>query len=190
MYREILDRLQEVPGVVSASSSVLTPSSQRVGPTWCTGGLRLEIARRFPSLPESRLGELFSDHADTGAAGRAFDPRDDLTGPLAIVINETAARHFFGAANPLGKTIAMKQGTGTDLYRVIGVVKDTKYNRLNEEQRDIGYLAAAQDPKPQPSVNYSLRSEGRVEALIPSVRAAFSGVSRDIELEFTIWKRR
>lgn len=117
-------------------------------------------------------------------AGRAFDSRDDLTAPLAIVINESAARHFFGGANPIGKTIAMKERTGTDLYRVIGVAKDAKYNRLNEPQRHIGYLAAAQDTGPSPSLNYSVRGQGRVDALIPSVRAAFSGVNRDIALEF------
>jgi predicted permease len=185
MYREILDRLQEVPGVVSASSSVLTPIQPAGWANMVQPEGYVSKSRGDSLLFLNRVSENYFQTMRTPVlAGRAFDPRDDLTGPLAIVINETAARHFFGAANPLGKTIAMKQGTGTDLYRVIGVVKDTKYNRLNEEQRDIGYLAAAQDPKPQPSVNYSLRSEGRVEALIPSVRAAFSGVSRDIELEF------
>ena len=185
MYREILDRLQAVPGVRSAASSVLTPIQPAGWADMVQPEGFVSRARGDAVLFLNRVSEKYFETMRTPVlVGRAFDSRDDLTAPLAIVINESAARHFFGAANPLGKTIGMAQRTGTELYQVIGVVKDTKYNRLDEEQRDIGYLAAAQDPKPPASVNYSLRSEGRVEASIPSARAAFSGVNRDIELEF------
>jgi predicted permease len=119
--------------------------------------------------------------------GRAFNSRDDLNSPRAMIINQSAARHFFGSSNPIGKNIAMDRhgrGREKDLFQVIGVAKDAKYNRLNEAQRNIAYLAAAQDPEPGTSLNYSVLAEGPVETLIPPVRAAFSGVNRDIALEF------
>jgi predicted permease len=185
MYREILDRLQEVPGVRSASSSVLTPIQPAGWADMVQPEGFVSKSRGDSILFLNRVSENYFKTMRTPVlTGRTFDSRDSLTAPLAIVINESAARHFFGAANPIGKTIGMKERTGTDLYQVIGVAKDTKYNRLDETPRNIGYLAAAQDPQPQASLNYSLRSDGPVYALIPTVRAAFSGVNRDIALEF------
>jgi predicted permease len=185
MYREILDRLQGMPGVVSAASSVLTPIQPAGWANMIQPQGFISKSRGDSLLFLNRVSaDYFQTMRTPVRMGRAFDSRDDLTAPPAMVINESAAHHFFGAANPLGKTIGMTTRGGSDLYQVIGVVKDTKYNRLNEEQRNIGFLAAAQDSTPQPSLNYSLRSDGPVEALIPSVRAAFSGVNRDIALEF------
>ena len=59
-----------------------------------------------------------------------------------------------------------------DVYQIVGVVKDTKYNRINEKERRIGYLAAGQDAEPSPSVRFTLRSDVPVETLIPAARAA------------------
>jgi predicted permease len=185
MYSEILGRLRQVPGVASAASSVLTPIQPAGWANMVQPEGFVSKSRGDSILFLNRVSEDYFETMRTPLlAGRAFDSRDDLTAPLAIVINQSAARHFFADANPLGKTIGMKQRTGTDLYQVIGVVKDSKYNRLDEAQRSIGYLAAAQDRNPQASLNYSLRGDGRVETLIPSVRAAFAGVNRDTALEF------
>jgi len=188
MCREILDRLQGMPGVVSAATSVMTPIQR-------TGWAEMMAPQGF--VPKTRgdrvafLNRVSEDYFKTlrtpVLAGREFNSRDQLNSPLVMLINESAARHFFGAANPLGKTIGMdKHGTsrGKDLFQVIGVVKDAKYNRLNEEQRNIAYLAAAQDPSPAVSLNYSIRSAGPPEALIGPARAIFTGVSPDIALQF------
>ena len=187
MYREILSRLQGMPGVVSAASSVLTPIqpagwAQMVFPQGYTAQSRGDSVMFLNRVS----ADYFKTMRTPLPMGRDFNSRDDLNSARVMIVNQSAARHFFGSANPIGKTIAMdKGGRGArDLYQVAGVVKDAKYNRLDEEQRNIAYLAAAQDPSPDASLNYSVRTEGPVEALIPSVRAAFSGVNRDIALEF------
>ena len=185
MYREILAQLQSTPGVTSAASSVLTPIGR--------GGWAFPVqAEGF--VPKTRgdnilfLNRVSEDYfrvLETPLLmGRTFDARDDLQAPLSILLNEWAARHFFGAANPIGKTVGMKERHGTDLYQVVGVVKDTKYNRLNEAQRPIGYLAAAQESQPGASLQFELRTAGRVDDVIAPARAAIGGVSRDIALEF------
>jgi ABC-type antimicrobial peptide transport system permease subunit len=112
--------------------------------------------------------------------GRDFGNRDELNAAKTIIVNESAARQFFGAANPIGKTI----GIDADVYQIVGVVKDTKYNRINEEVRRIGYLAAGQDAEPRPTIRFTLRSDVPAETLIPAVRAAIGDVNRGISLEF------
>lgn len=70
------------------------------------------------------------------------------------------------------------------MCQIIGVVKDAKYARISEPARRTAYVASSQDAKPEPWINYEVRSNGPAEALIPSVRAAFSDVNRSISLEF------
>jgi predicted permease len=185
MYGEILAKLQSTPGVVSAASMVLTPIG-RAG--WAFGvepeGF-VSKQRGDDVLFLNRVSEDYFQTLQTPLiVGRAFSPRDDLAAPLAIVINETAARDFFGSANPVGRTIGMKERNGTDVYQVVGVVKDAKYNRLNEEPRRIGYLAAAQEREPSGQLNYAVRTAGPVAGAAPAVRRAMALVSGDIALNF------
>ena len=181
-YREILDRLRALPGVAAAGSSVLTPISpegwaQMVRPegfaSKASGDTLLFLNRVSPGYFATLRTPLL--------LGRDFSDRDGLNAPKAMLVNESAARQFFGAANPIGKTIGMDKD---DVYQIVGVVKDTKYNRINEQDRRIGYLAEGQDAEPRPTIRFTLRSDVPVETLIPAARAAIIGVNRGISLEF------
>ncbi|MGD0666772.1 MAG: ABC transporter permease [Bryobacteraceae bacterium] len=187
-YREILSRLQAIPGVASAARSVLTPISP-------AGWAQLTYPEGFAAKsPRDTL--VFFNRVSAGyfktmktplLMGRDFRERDDLNSARVMIVNQSTARRFFGSANPIGKTIGLdKPGAKgeRELYQIIGVVKDAKYNRIDEEPRSIAYLACEQDSEPGPRLRYTLRSDGPVETLIPSVRAAVSGVNRDISLEF------
>jgi putative ABC transport system permease protein len=181
-YREILDRLRALPGVAAAASSVLTPISPE-------GWAQMVRPEGFVAKsPRDTL--LFLNRISPGyfatlqtplLLGRDFSDRDSLNAPKAMIVNESAARQFFGAANPIGKTIGMDKD---DVYQIVGVVKDTKYNRINEQDRRIGYLADGQDTEPRPSIRFTLRSDVPVETLIPAARAAIGGVNHGISLEF------
>ena len=180
-YREISDRLRALPGVASAASSVLTPISpegwaQMVRPEgWVSkspGEALLFLNRVSPGYFATMRTPLL--------LGRDFGDGDGMKARKAIIVNESAARQFFGAANPIGKTIGMDK----DEYQIIGVVKDTKYNRINENGRNIGYLAAGQDAEAPPQLRFTLRADVPVETLIPAARAAIGEVNRGISLEF------
>jgi len=180
-YREIRERLQAIPGVAAAASAMFTPISpqgwaQPVQPEGMTA-----------DSPRDRL--VFLNRVSPGyfktlrtplLLGRDFNERDDLHSPKVMLINESTARQFFGAADPLGKTIGLNQN---DVYQIVGVVKDTRYNTINEQPRRIAYVAAGQDPEPESSMRFAVRSGVAVETLIPAVRSAISGVNRDISLE-------
>jgi predicted permease len=171
-----------LPGVAAAASSVLTPISPE-------GWAQMVRPEGFVAKsPRDTL--LFLNRISPGyfatlqtplLLGRDFSDRDSLNAPKAMIVNESAARQFFGAANPIGKTIGMDKD---DVYQIVGVVKDTKYNRINEQDRRIGYLADGQDTEPRPSIRFTLRSDVPVETLIPAARAAIGGVNHGISLEF------
>jgi predicted permease len=189
LHREIAERIATLPGVVSVSASYLAPIG-RMG--W--------NAITYPEgfVPQSRRDAMvFLNRVSPGyfatmrarlLAGREFTDRDELNAPKAILINETTARSFFGKGNPISKTIGIdrpgRRGE-RDSYEVIGLVKDAKYNRVDEAPRKIAYLAIAQDADPNPSREYEVRIAGPVETAIPSIRKAVEEVNRDVLLQFT-----
>jgi ABC-type antimicrobial peptide transport system permease subunit len=117
--------------------------------------------------------------------GRDFTDRDNLTAPKVMIVSEFTARHFWGNADPIGKTIVTEAPDGDTSYQVVGLAKNAKYGDLNEATLKTAYVSWLQKTEPGPQMNYELRTAGPVEALIPAVRAAIAAVSTDASLEFT-----
>jgi predicted permease len=66
--------------------------------------------------------------------GREFTNQDKLGAPKVAIVNEKFAEHYFGAGGALGRHIGLggDPGTKTDV-EIVGVVRDTRYTRMNEE---------------------------------------------------------
>ncbi len=65
-------------------------------------------------------------------AGRDFNENDTPDSTRVAVVNETFARKFMGGTNPVGKVF--NDSEEPDLtYQVVGLVKDTKYYEMREE---------------------------------------------------------
>jgi putative ABC transport system permease protein len=181
-YREILDRLRALPGVAAAASSILTPISPE---GWAQPVEAEGFAEKSPQATLMFFNRVSPGYFATLRTplllGRDFNDRDGINAPKAMIVNESAARQFFGPAGPIGKTISMNKD---DVFRIVGVVKDSKYNRINEKDRRIGYMAGDQDAEPGPNIRFIVRADVPVETLIPAARAAIVGVNRGISLEF------
>jgi predicted permease len=68
--------------------------------------------------------------------GRDIQPRDLETVPPATVINETMARCYFGARDPLGGTVTVDSVPHT----IVGVVRDFQSNNVRDEPHREMYL--------------------------------------------------
>jgi putative ABC transport system permease protein len=75
--------------------------------------------------------------------GRTFTAADNLQTTPVIIINQTMARRFFPAEDPLGKHLRFGEPTDP-LYTVVGVVGDVKHQGLADEE-----LAAVYQPHAQ-----------------------------------------
>jgi predicted permease len=67
-------------------------------------------------------------------AGRDFTEQDAVGGPKVAIVNQKFARHFFGDRPVIGRHIGrgLDPGTKTDI-EIVGVVGDTKYDRIRSE---------------------------------------------------------
>jgi predicted permease len=143
---EMLDRIRRIPGVRSASWASMTPLSGR------DRGAALDIpgfAPRTENDKDVHLAALSPDYFETLGVplllGRAFTARDGATAPKVGILNETAARFYFGNANPIGQKVRFANYPSRDLvYEIIGVVKDSRHDSLREQPSRFIYLPIPQ----------------------------------------------
>jgi putative ABC transport system permease protein len=187
MFDEIENRMRTLPGVVSASRSVMTPVSNYVWnsdldvdtPNAPTGDAALAF---FNFISLSYFGTVRTPLL----AGRNFNDGDTKTAPLVAVVNETLARRFFPAGDVLGKYFRIHPDPGKPAppIQIVGLVKDAKYESLREEAHATAYFPIAQVTEPVEEQVFELRTATRTSALISSVQEAVAGVSKAVPLDF------
>jgi putative ABC transport system permease protein len=145
-HRQVVERLQEVPGVQSASLVRGLPFSGNGGTT------SIVLPDREPPQkgmePEVMINTAMPNYFETIGIplfqGRVFGNQDQANTPPVVVINQTMARRFWPNQDPLGKQIKFPEDDST--ATVIGVVGDAKQYWLEEEQRPQVYSAYSQGP--------------------------------------------
>jgi putative ABC transport system permease protein len=146
LRERILDRLQSLPGVVSASQSAITPISDQ---NWFTNfhlrGQRpeepLEKNRIFLNAISPAYFRTLRSHLLTG---RNFDEHDAAGASLVCIVNETAARKFFANSEPLGDYLVTDEPSGQTAFQIVGVAEDAKYETLRESNVPTVYFSIAQ----------------------------------------------
>src|SRR5262249_11251624 len=107
LYKEILRRVETMPGVRSASLSTLSPpgGNDRVVMIDIPG-FTPNAVRDITITMNQISPEYFSTMGIGLAQGRPFTERDNEAAPKVALLNETAARFYFGNQNPLGSKIS------------------------------------------------------------------------------------
>lgn len=142
-YLQMAEAIRRVPGVdVAFGSHVPLEGTWKqrtfAGPLGMT---------RDPRIPPVMMGvETVSDGYFRTLkvpmiAGRGFAPTDDQRAPRVVILNETAARQLFPGQSAIGQVISA--GPIFD-YRVVGVVRDTKYLTLNDTAVAFAYVPIVQ----------------------------------------------
>jgi putative ABC transport system permease protein len=195
-YPLLVERLQAIPGVMSASVSGDVPLEG-------TGGENL----RMPGSDERLLVRF--KRADAGyfatmgidvVAGRAFTPADRIGAPYVTVINEALARRLqdrFKVADPLGESVDLPTlGFGPDRRATMTIVGIIRNERVRSDLRapvdEIAYVPIAQAPRMQ--VKVSARTRGDEAAAVPAIRAAVRELDprlalADVRTMEQIWER-
>jgi putative ABC transport system permease protein len=187
MFDEIESRLRTIPGVVSASRSVMMPVSNYV---WNN-----ELKVDSPNAPTGDASLAFFNFVSPGyfgtmrtplLAGRNINDSDTKTAPLIAIVNETLAKRFFPNGEALGKYFRVHADPGKPEppIQIVGLVKDAKYESLREEAHPTAYFPIAQVTEPVEEQVFELRTAMRPSALVPSLQEAVAGVSKAIPLDF------
>jgi len=185
LFNRILTDLRGLPNVRSGASSMWTP----ITPFFWNMDVKVEGYQAQPVEDDTlvyfnRISAGYFQTVETPLLmGRDFSDADSLMSPKVIIIGAETARHFWGHANPIGKTIRTDDSKDSS-YQVIGLVKDAKYGNLDEPRLMTAFVPASQDSEPGPESNFEVRFDGPAEALTAAVRSAIGAVNKDAALEF------
>lgn len=158
LSRDGVDRLQRIPGVVSAATSWALPVEVAFSSIFIIEGRQLIIEGRQLGSNEIHGGALlrpvspnyFSSFRIPLKRGRLFTDRDNGTASGVVVISESMARKFWPSGNPIGERITIDKHLGPDFAapprEIVGVVGDVRDLAMNQEPAPMIYLAQAQVP--------------------------------------------
>jgi macrolide transport system ATP-binding/permease protein len=143
--RQIVNRVESLPGVESAAVSSVLPVSFNGDTDWIRfvgrpyNGEHNEVNQRdvSPALFSTLHARLLS--------GRYFTEADDASKPLVVIINQTLARKYFPGEDPIGKRIGDTELTPKSIKEIIGVVEDVKDGALDSEIWPAVYYPFSQD---------------------------------------------
>ena len=173
-YRQTLQRVRSLPAVESAAFVSFLPLS---------GGYRLsyfcaegQVCQGLGKDPLIAFWQITGGYFETMRApllhGRFFDDHDVAGGEPVIIINETAAKHFWPNENAIGKHIA---GSRDLIQRqVVGVVADAKFSALQAANAEQFYVPSEQ--MPYPAMTLVVRSTANSEPLVAAVRAKIAEI--------------
>jgi putative ABC transport system permease protein len=186
--RQLMERLNAVPGVVSAGDATVIPMS---GTSW-TMGVKADV-NGHEVRNNSKFSWVSPAYFRTMGipllAGRDVDERDTAFSARVAVVNESFARRFFDGGNPIGKTFRTlaEPGYPEAVYQIVGLVKDTKYQRIREPFNAICFAPWSQDPRERLEMEVLVRSNLPFNGIIPAVKRAIAGTNPDIDLAFRIY---
>ena len=135
--REVIERLEALPGVLAASPAS-APASWRAQPV---------TPARLPGDPSdpshayqvgtTLVGPRYFKTLGVGVVeGREFDDRDTMGGPRVAIVNERLARHFWPNGGAVGRVITV----GPDRVEIVGVVKDLQWTSALQQPDPVAYL--------------------------------------------------
>ena len=184
-YRQVLERVEHLPGVVSAGYSTSVPLLWKGG----TSGFYPEgIQTPIPGMAyDANHRQVSADYLKTMnvplRAGRYFDNRDnDQSMPVAI-INETMARQYWPGENALGRRfkIGDPNEPGKQWKQIVGIVADIRQMGIDEPVKAEMYFPYQQItdwPGFRPR-DLAIRTNGDTTNLVSAVRQAIREVDSD-----------
>jgi predicted permease len=184
LYTNLLERLESTPGVLSASAS-------HWGLLERGGWKNLVTVPGYVPRPEeetdSNLNPVGPHFFETTGIpillGRDFSPRDSDSALKVAIVNEAFARDFFKGASPLGRTIGLGANQNLGRFEIVGVVKDSKQNRLNERPVRVVYFPfALMPPAMMGSMTLEVRADADPVAIARTVRKELLTVEKNLPI--------
>jgi len=184
MQSEILERIRRVPGVHAAGWTTANPLTLR------GRGALIEVPGFIPQTETDKdihLAAVSPEYFDTLGAplllGNGFSARDHGNAPKVAILNETAARFYFGNASAIGRKVRFTNYRSRDLlYEVVGVVKDIRYN-LREPVARFIYLPIPQHVEPIKQLALATRCSSNAIEFSAAIRQQIQSVRSTLVIE-------
>jgi predicted permease len=187
-YRDLLERLESLPGVERAAVSTVLPLG---GAGFCSvvfvEDRPLEPGQEPPCLLVALASPGFFDVMGITVDGRSPTWTDNDSRSGAVVVSRALAERFWPGDAALGRGIR-SNGADPPFYRVAGVTADLHMRGLDEPPTEVVFyplmpIAGAQLWSPPTSTSLVVRARTtRPMALLPDVRRVLAELDADVPL--------
>ncbi len=172
-YRDMLNRVRAVPGVISAGAIRDLPfrgDGELIGfvPPGVTPSADGELPRATLMFTSDGF---FSTMGIPLVSGRDLSQQDRLGAPIALVVNEALAKKYFPDRSPIGQTITFG---GPSHFAIVGVVGDVHQGAVDETPEPRIYASAYQSFRVK--VNLVARTQGDPQLMIKRIEDAVRAV--------------
>lgn len=176
-FRALLDRLRTLPGVESVSLA-----ENRPGAGWSDNDSAtidgVEHTYSEAPLRANKVGpDFFHVMGVPILEGRDISDIDSENSQPVAVVNETFAKRLMPGLNPLGHQLGTKpQRT------IVGVVKDSKYTRVDEAPIPMAYYPCMQ-VRGLSHLEVEVRIAGTMASVLPSIERIVHEIDPNLPLE-------
>ena len=177
--RRLAERMLASPGVTDVAYSDGVPLGFE--PSWWE---ELKIEGYTPHANENM--NIFRNVVSPGylslmriplVEGRNFTDADNETRKEdAMIVNETFVRRFFADRDPIGKRV---HGWGS-WFRIVGVVKDSKYHYLGETAPAYFYVPFRQVFREDMNLAFYVRTKGEPDNILSTLRAQVDNLDPNV----------
>ena len=180
-YRELLERVQRLPGVQFAGASSGLPLAGEGGSGTTT--IDTQSVRIEDITPEADQRVITPDYFKAMGIslvrGRLFDARDSDTAPPVAIVDESLAQFFWPNQDPIGKRLHIGgQKNKVPWDTVVGVVRHVRNRSLETRSRVEVYWPATQQPSG--TMTLAILASGNPKSLAPTVQREVSAIDPDL----------
>jgi putative ABC transport system permease protein len=188
-FRQILEKVQAVPGIVNATVSTGGPLQGTFG------GMYFSLSGQpvaDPSLRQSAPFQMvtpgyYATYGIRVVRGRSFTNQDSATSTPVAMVNENFVRRYMSGLDPLTQTVSVDKlvpgetRTGEPIaWRIVGVFHNVRVNGLrNDDDPEID-VPFWQSPWPQAGI--AVRTTGDPETMTKSIAAAIHSVDPELPM--------
>lgn len=186
-YRQLLERIQTVPGIESAAVTTGMPIRG------AGFGLGFNVSGRPAPPPSEQPGagfemvtpDYFRTFGISILSGRGFTEQDDAGNQRVAIVSASLARRYFPDEDPLTQRIKIpelipgtaKLGPPVE-WQIVGVVNNVA--NLDGSREDFPEVYVPFWQSPWPGLSVALRTSGETAGLIDRIAEAVNSVDPDV----------
>jgi len=182
-YKQVLDRVEHLPGVTSAGYTTSVPLSWKGGTSgFVPEGIASPIAGMAYDANHREVSANYLQAMNIPLRqGRYFDERDNETSMRVAIINETMARQYWPGENALGRRFNIGDPNDGEWMQIVGIVADVRQMGLDEPVKAEMYLPYQQVTDWPGFIprELAIRTAGDPSSLVGSVRQIIREVDPD-----------
>jgi predicted permease len=190
IYRDLLNRVQEIPGVRAASLGQASPTTPNPG---AADRVMLPSGETIYIPMVMLYPNYFATIGVPLVEGREFESADLAeSAPAACIVNEAFVRLMSPSEDPIGKpcftgrrpnvhdTTGERYLPSPEPYRIVGVAKDSRYTNPAGEPRPTIYTTFLQTPTGRGQMVLHVRVGGEPRSVIPRLREEILRIDRTL----------